>query len=74
MDGFAMPALWAVRAVRTGPQWLVPLFEDGGQSAREYITPFNADSCNALLESPDGDSFAHEHGEWVPAETCAQLD
>jgi hypothetical protein len=49
-----MPALWAVRAARTGPQWLVPLLEGDEQSAREYITTFYADSCDVLLESPDG--------------------
>jgi hypothetical protein len=47
---------------------LAPVYEGDEDSARRMIMTYYAATADVLLESPVGDLFAYEHGEWVPAD------
>ncbi len=53
------------------PTWKVwtadddPVFEGSEEQARAYIVRHLPDCLDAVLESPDGDSYGHQDGIWV---------
>jgi hypothetical protein len=51
-----------------------PVFEGTGAEASSYIVAHLADSRDALLESPDGDSFAYLDDAWVSLDTGQPWD
>ena len=51
-----------------------PIFEGGQAEASAYITANLADSRDALLESPDGDSYAYLNHAWVSLDTGQPWD
>jgi hypothetical protein len=59
-------AMWSVWYHSIG---FAPFYEGDEASARHMIMTYYAATPDVFLESPDGDFFAYEHGEWVSAET-----
>ena len=51
-----------------------PIFEGTKAEASSYIVAHLADSRDALLESPDGDSFAYLSHSWVSLDTGEPWD
>jgi hypothetical protein len=51
-----------------------PIFEGTKAEASSYIVANLADSRDALLESPDGDSFAYLNHVWVSLDTGEPWD
>lgn len=41
------------------------LFEGSEEEARKYIVERPPDTPEAVLESPDGDSYSYKDGTWV---------
>ena len=48
-----------------------PLFEGDEIQARAYVVEKLAESKDAVLESPDGDSYAYQDGIWLSLDTGA---
>ena len=48
-----------------------PLFEGDQAQARAYVVENLAESKDAVLESPDGDSYAYQNGVWASLDTGA---
>jgi hypothetical protein len=42
-----------------------PVFEGTKEQARAYVTGLVPDRPEAVLESPDGESFGYQDGVWV---------
>jgi hypothetical protein len=51
-----------------------PIFEGTKADASGYVVANLADSRDALLESPDGDSFAYLSHAWVSLDTGQPWD
>ena len=52
---------WKVWADDNDP----PLFEGTEAAARQYLIEHLLDTPDAVLESPDGDSYSYKDGVWV---------
>lgn len=48
-----------------------PLFEGDEAQARAYVVEQLSDSRDAILESPDGDSYAYQDGVWLSLDSGA---
>lgn len=77
---FAIPTGSVLLSARKGllmPTWKVwtdarePVFEGDEEEARTYFVEYFANSKDAALESPDGDSWAYQDGVWVSLDTNA---